>query len=200
MFILFGCTTAKKATRYMREHPTVAAEFCADEFPVKTVTDSADYLNSLKIIDSLIAVQQEDQKSRDLDREWMVQEIERLNAKPERDCDSLSEAVYRYAAAEKGRADNLDKQNKELQKAARNVKPIRDTVENTARVDALRFQLEEKERELQRLKAENHYLRDFQDSMKGKVHIPWWVIVLILLSAGGFTIWRIKKSFSPIKI
>lgn len=45
-----GCTTAKKATRYMHEHPEVAAEVCAEMFPVKDTVIKGD---SIVVTDTL---------------------------------------------------------------------------------------------------------------------------------------------------
>lgn len=40
LFIIgcFGCITQNKVTRWLREHPTEAAGYCADEFPPDTTT------------------------------------------------------------------------------------------------------------------------------------------------------------------
>jgi hypothetical protein len=42
--VLSGCTTAKKATRFMNEHPEVSAAFCAEKYPIDTVTTIKDSL------------------------------------------------------------------------------------------------------------------------------------------------------------
>lgn len=189
MIAMSGCVNAKKATRFMRENPQVAAEFCADEFPVKTVTDSAGYKQSLAVIDSLISAQDSERLITQAERDQMIEDIERLKATAEPDCDSLTEAVYRYAAKEKARADKLDRSNNALIKAAKNVKPIRDTVENTARVKALQMENESLTREIN-LKADQ--LAVLKDRVKGKVLIPWWILVIAGLSLAGWSYWRIK--------
>lgn len=192
LIMTFSCTTAKKATRYMHEHPQVAAEFCADEFPVKTVTDSAAYKKSLDVIDSLIKVQEAEKEITQAEREVMINDIERLKAMPDPDCDSVSDAVYRYAAKEKKRADNLESSNLSLQRAAKNVKPIRDTVENTARVKASELQLQAVNNKLEKVAGERDELKDFRNSMRGKVHIPIWILIVAGVALAGWIYWRIK--------
>lgn len=46
--------------------------------------------------------------------------------------------------------------------------------------------------ELDAVAAERDSLAEFKRSMRGKVHIPWWVIVLIGIGLAGWAYWRIK--------
>lgn len=137
-----GCMNAKKASNYMRNHPDVAAPVCADLFPVKSVTDSSAYLQSLAVIDSLINTMADRQDLTDRERSELYSVIDRLqNNRP--DCDSVVAPVRELADREKSRADNLQSSNQQLRQAARNLKPIRDTIENTAKTRAYQLQLQE---------------------------------------------------------
>lgn len=71
---------------------------------------------------------------------------------------------------------------------------VTDTIikENTARVEAIRLQLNEATDKGMELSRENDQLKKFRDSMRGKVHIPWWVLVIIGLAVIGWAYWRIK--------
>lgn len=192
LFVFSSCTNAKKATAFMLAHPEVSAPFCADEYPVKVNTDSSGFKQSQKIIDSLIAVAEGDKLINQGERTDLINEIERLKNSPVPDCDSISDAVYRLAAKEKQRADKLEASNKELQRAARNVKPIRDTIENTAKAEAYRIELDAAKLQAMKQQAKIDELQAFKDSMKGKVHIPWWILALAGVALAGWAYWRIK--------
>lgn len=47
-------------------------------------------------------------------------------------------------------------------------------------------------KEIERLNAENNELKAFKKSMRGKVHIPWWIIALAGTGLLGWAYWRIK--------
>lgn len=53
IFLLASCTNAKKATRFMNEHPEVLAPICAEKFPVK---DSLVKGDSVVLYDTLWGV------------------------------------------------------------------------------------------------------------------------------------------------
>lgn len=117
--------------------PEIGANFCEITYPVRTRTDSTEYKRSRDIIDSILRVFKTDSLISQSERDSLLRDIERVRAliKVPEDCDSLSDAIYRLAAKERQRADRLQEANSKLAAAAANVKPIRDTVENTARVE-----------------------------------------------------------------
>jgi hypothetical protein len=51
--LLLGCNPAQKAARTLAKHPTEAAKFCAEKFPVK---DDTLYLQGGVIIDTIVTV------------------------------------------------------------------------------------------------------------------------------------------------
>lgn len=57
LLFLYGCTTQKKATRWMKEHPVVLAKLCAECFPVKPIEfikgDTLVLLDSVVRVDSV---------------------------------------------------------------------------------------------------------------------------------------------------
>lgn len=57
---------------------------------------------------------------------------------------------------------------------------------------ALEVQLKESNDRGMELSRENDELRKFRDSMRGKVHIPWWVLAIIGVALAGWIYWRIK--------
>jgi hypothetical protein len=122
--------------RAVTSFPEIGAAFCADKYPVRVRTDSTGYLASRRTIDSLAQVLRDDSLITVFERESLMAEIDRIRAEmpmPE-DCDSLSEGIYRLVAKERQRGDRLQRANEGLIRAVGSLKPIRDTVENTARV------------------------------------------------------------------
>lgn len=137
-----SCINSKKASNYMRNHPDVAAPICADLFPVKTKTDTRAFDSSMAVIDSLIEVIATSEHISESEKGDLISEINRLQtARP--DCDSVVAPVKELADRESKRASDLALSNKQLQAAAKNVKPIRDTIENTAKVAHLQNQLQQ---------------------------------------------------------
>lgn len=53
-------------------------------------------------------------------------------------------------------------------------------------------QLSASVKESGKLKLERDNLQAFKDSMKGKVHIPWWILALAGVALTGWAYWRIK--------
>jgi|GEM_PF-6686191 len=206
---LAACTTAKKATRYMREHPPVAAELCAEMFPVETSrTDSTEYLTSKRKADSLFSLIEQQRILDSIAAAEIVQTIDRLRLDSmNRDnitiCDSLNEELYRYASKEKKRADNLQGKVRELQTAVNNIEPKVEYIRDKAKEAVLQNQLNE-------AIDEGLSLSRDRDSWKGKyeelskknkgkliIRIPWWI--LILLGAGLLGVAFRKSIFSLIK-
>lgn len=190
-----GCINAKKASNYMRNHPDVAAPVCADLFPVKTVTDTKAFDSSIAVIDSLIAAIDERRGLTDAERAELYGLIDRLqNDRP--DCDSVMLPALDLIAKERQRADQLASDNKRLQQAARNVKPIRDTVENTAKTRAYQLQLQQCEDEKLRLTQDLGNMTESRDEWRSNARGWKWKFWILLIIA-AILIFR-KQIFSLI--
>lgn len=185
--LLFSCNPANKARRYFALHPEDFAQNCADAFPVKESTDSAGYIESQNRIDSLLDAMKEDSSRHAEEKDIMMGDIDRLSRLAPDDCDSLSEAIYRYAAAETKRADAAEINVKKLKDAAKSIKPVIIEKENTARVEALTYQLKECiDHGLKESREKDFYKDKYEQEVKrnkGKlvIRIPW----LLLVIAGG---------------
>ena len=150
--LFFGCSpirTAEKArgelAKISVKYPEIPAKYCADKYPVVAKTDSSSYLASKKAIDSLISAIAADSVLSRTDLERTLEEIRRLQEalkpQPNPDCDSLTDAIYRYAAAQSARANRLEIANKALISAARDLRPVHDTIVNTAQYDVCQINL-----------------------------------------------------------
>lgn len=150
--LFFGCSpirTAEKArgelAKISVKYPEIPAKYCADKYPVVAKTDSSGYLASKKAIDSLISAIAADSVLSRTDLERTLEEIRRLQEalkpQPNPDCDSLTDAIYRYAAAQSARANRLEIANKALISAARDLRPVHDTIVNTAQYDVCQINL-----------------------------------------------------------
>lgn len=215
MLLLFSCSPSKKAHKYFNDHPKEFAQDCADAFPVKESTDSSAYKEAIGKIDSLAKAMKDDSAKNADEKDIMMADIERLSNLAPNDCDSLSEAIYRYAAAETKRADKAEKKADALAVAARNVKPIEIRVENTARVEALQQQLNDCiDAGLQESREKDFWKKKYEDEVKlnkGKmvIRIPWfWIIlfggllgIMLGLRLKGIALnplkWFITKKSSP---
>ena len=133
-----SCYNQRKATQQFSRaavaYPKLPAEYCAATFPVHTVTDSSAYNESLKTIDSLSSVLLNNDLLSQDERASLITEIERIRGlivEP-KNCDSLSGAIYKLANKEKERGDKLQEAYNNLVAATHSLKPIHDTIENTA--------------------------------------------------------------------
>ena len=184
ILILFfaSCMTTKKATSYLEDKGELP-KICADKFPVKVVTDSTEYKKSKAAIDSLVKSLKNDSLISESERQALVKEIEeiRKSIKEPENCDSLSEGIYRLAAKEKRRGDVLEEKNKALAAAVNNLKPIRDTVENTARVAQLQGDVSNCIEELNKKDVRNAETAEDRDGWKKKAKQRWWIIIALLV-------------------
>jgi len=123
VILFIGCSpirTAEKArgelAKISIKYPEIPAKYCADKYPVVAKTDSTGYLASRKAIDSLIAAIAADSVLSRTDLEKTLEAIRRLQEamkpQPNPECDSLTDAIYRYAAAQSARANRLEIANK----------------------------------------------------------------------------------------
>jgi len=137
-----SCSTEQKARQRIAKdairYPRILPEYCAATFPVHTVTDSSDYNASLKTIDSITSVLLNNDLLSQDERGSLIAEIERIKASitDPKNCDSLSNAIYKLANKEKQRGDKLQEAYNNLVSASHQLKPVHDTVENTAALKA----------------------------------------------------------------
>lgn len=200
LFILSlpSCYNQKKATvqhgRAVTTFPIIGAEYCANEYPVKTKTDSTAYKNSKNIIDSLAKALKEDSVITKAERDAMIKLIQSLENRPieTKNCDSLSEAVYKLAAKEMARGDRLQEINNRLIIAANNLQPIRDTIENTAKFEVCRDELG---KVIGLLVAETAEVKKWKAKSKKHFWIMSGLGLLLLIIAGL----KIRSMFKPKK-
>ena len=105
---LCGCYPMQKAKKQFGKsvtaYPIFGANYCALTYPVRDSSvkgDSAEYKKSRRAFDSLYNAVKEDSLISQQERDRLTAEIERIRGlmtEPE-NCDSLSEAIYRIAAA-----------------------------------------------------------------------------------------------------
>lgn len=188
--LFFGCSpirTAEKArgelAKISVKYPEIPAKYCADKYPVVAKTDSSGYLASKKAIDSLISAIAADSVLSRTDLERTLEEIRRLQEalkpQPNPDCDSLTDAIYRYAAAQSARANRLEITNKALISAARDLRPVHDTIVNTAQYDVCQINLGYAVINQTRAQAE-------ADKWRAIARKRFWIIVGL---ASGIVLW-----------
>jgi len=188
--LFFGCSpirTAEKArgelAKIAIKYPEIPAKYCADKYPVVARTDSSGYLASKKAIDSLISAIAADSVLSRADLETTLNEIRRLQEalkpQPNPDCDSLTDAIYRYAAGQSARASRLEIANKALISAARNLRPVHDTIVNTAQYDVCQINLGYAVINQTRAQAE-------ADKWRAIARKRFWIIVGL---ASGIVLW-----------
>lgn len=187
----------------MREHPPVAALLCAEMFPVETSRiDSTNYLSSKRRADSLFTVIEQQRILDSASAANTIEIIDRLRLDSMNRynislCDSLNEELYRYAASEKRRADNLQNKVKEVQSAVNNIEPRIEYVRDKAQEAVLENKLTDATGRGDRLASENDALKIEAADWKGKAKTRWWFLWIIIVAA-GVIIFR-KSIFSLIK-
>jgi flagellar biosynthesis GTPase FlhF len=177
---LCSCSPGKKAHEYFASHPKEFAQDCSDAYPIVPIIDSSAFKESLKAINDLQENLKADKFKDDQDRQWNESEISRLKAIAPKDCDSLSKAYTRQVNKEKSRADTLEKRVNQLTDAARNVKPVQTSFENTAKIEACEQDRSRLTTALTNAVIKNSELTAQVDTWKGKAHKYFWIIVAIL--------------------
>lgn len=199
LVVISSCYTERKARDQFSKaaiaYPIIPAEYCADEYPAKAKTDSTQYKNSKAIIDTLNARLEKlkrDSLISDSEREILIVEIERIkNSIPNHvDCDSITDAVYRLAAREKQRGDQLQKAYDNLSKASTNVKPVIDTVVDNAALDLCNI---ERRAISLSFEAEQKRADKYQGQAKKRGMIMWGLIAGLLIAAGTWIYFKIRK-------
>jgi hypothetical protein len=182
---MMSCSPAKKAHNYFDAHPKEFAQDCSDAYPAVPVIDSGDYVKSIETIN---AIAQEMDNSNMASKEIIkrqLAEIDRLKNKQEPDCDSLSDAIYRYAAIQQRRADDLQNKCDRLNGALKNIKPVRETVVDNARVEAQGQQIRKLQGSITDALAINVSLTGERNKWKSTAQRRWWILwIVILVSAG----------------
>ncbi len=202
--VLISCSPSKKAHEYFSKHPNEFATDCNDAFPVKESTDSSGFKQSLFRIDSLTATIDQTKQDYDLAIDILKDNIADLQERAPRECDSLTDAIYRYAATQSKRADESENKVRQLSQAIKNSQPVEVVRENTARVKALEQQLQLcSDAGLQESREKDFWKKKYEDlDAKGKgnmvLYIPWWLIILLAAFAGGGIMAGIKKSLNPL--
>jgi len=196
---LASCYTENKARQQFSKaaiaYPKLPADYCATTYPVNVVTDSTEYKNSKRIIDSLASALLNDSLLSNDERIRLTLEIERVRSlivEP-KNCDSLSNTIYKLVSREKQRGDKLQSAYNNLLVASQNLKPVHDTVENTAKLKAC-------ELDNSRLTALLVSVTTDRDKYKAKANKRGWMFWgLIFLVVGAIGTRLYLKSKSIIK-
>lgn len=175
VLLLSSCVTQKKVNRWLDDHRTEAAGYCADTFPPDTITktvveniDSAGYydayMNMAYLADSLF---------------YKLDSLT-YNATPDKpykpNIDSLRKIV--------------DKEiRKRLKPCIDTVIHITHTVVDKARETQLRGIIDQKDQVIARMQNDNQDLRDNIKAKRKWVWMFWGLVVLI----GGYTVLKIKR-------
>jgi hypothetical protein len=181
---MMSCNPSKKAHNYFDAHPKEFAQDCSDAYPVIPVVDSNDYVKSIELVN---AISQEMDNSNMASKEIIkkqLAEIDRLKSQPVPDCDSISDAIYRYAATQQRRADDLQKKCDQLNVAMKNIKPVKATVVDNAKVEALSQQIARLQGALTSALTENEKLSRDRDSWKVTAQKRGWLMWIIIVVAG----------------
>jgi hypothetical protein len=203
VMIFFGCMTPQKAVNYLKKKELLA-DTCAANFSVDSSrTDSAEFNKSKSDFDSVAAELEEKIKMAASENESLYEWINRLMADSTLDCDSLSDAIYKYAAREKNKTSELQLQIEALRSAAKNIKPkieyLRDrayeTVLNENNV-TLERKLGQSETKAQALEEMNASLTKVIKAKNKKIF--WLYLIIAALVAWNFRR-PIGKLINPIK-
>jgi len=191
-----SCYSERKAKSQFSKaavaYPKIPADYCAATFPVHNTTDSSAYLESLKTIDSLTSVLLNDNLLSQDERQSLILEIERIRGlivEP-KNCDSLSDAIYKLANKEKQRGDKLQVAYNNLVTASHELKPIHDTVENKAALKACQIDNSTMTDLLAQRTAE---VEKYKGQAKKRGYIMWGLLLAILLVIG----FKVYNSFKP---
>lgn len=194
-----SCTTQKGATKYMYTHRDVAAKVYADMFPIIETTDSSQYLEAKRKIDSLVAAALYRDAEAQAEAEQLKADIERLESQPiPEDCNEITEALFRQTGADKRRILRYEKAIADLQKAVDSLKPVKTTKESTAKTTDLENQLTacviQKQKAIDEGNNWKTKFEKLEEKNKGNliIRIPWWLIIVIVVLGGLFLFWRAK--------
>lgn len=201
LLFIVSCSPSRKldkAEQLVRNNPRVAADICVDLFPLKIgKPDSSAYKQSLKEIDSLNIILH-DQRATNAARVDSLTQVATiaLQAKPE--CDTVAEKYLAVIGGLKGSMTELERNNKRLTEAARNVKPIRDTVVDTqlaAQQDArIADLIDTGLNQSRELDSKNEQIVGLKKSRN------WWRLACIVtwVIVGGGVVLRIMGKLKPI--
>jgi flagellar biosynthesis GTPase FlhF len=195
--IFCSCSPGKKAHEYFASHPKEFAQDCSDAYPIVPIIDSSAFKQSAKAIWDLQQTLEADKFKDDQDRQWNESEIARLKAVAPKDCDSLSKAYTHQVNKEKNRADTLEKRVRQLTDAAKNLKPVQTSFENTAKIEACKQDNARLTTALTNAIIINSELTEQVDTWKGKAHRYFWILVAII--AANVVIKFRKPIFNIIK-
>lgn len=201
LILLAGCSkynrevAQQQVTKAALTYSDIVDRYCIDKFPVRVSTDSTAYKESVKAIDSLSKKMKDDSLLSIIDRTNLEKEIavirERL-AIP-KNCDSLSEPLYRALAKEIQYSNKLQEINNQLLRAAQNIKPIHDTVESISL--QAKYAVADKERgdAIGLLKEKTNELATMTKSRNKWRKEAWILRIAIALGLIGFLYSKFKK-------
>lgn len=169
LMILSSCTTQKKVTRWLNEHPNEAAKYCADEFPIKESSDTAFVIDSAGYEAAY----------------WELWHY----------ADSLlnerSKVEHDTAFIEKIRESIKTEIKWKLRPCIDSVKVVTKTVENTAKVKYLTAKIDE---QISIITNMNNRNNELQQKITEKNRLLWimWIVFIC------FCLWFTRRLWMPL--
>lgn len=191
----FSCYTAKKANQQVAKaldkFPTEAAKLIRVQFPCKEGIDSAEYLQSMLEADSIVnalAKQLNDTTGKTPLPHFNIDSV------TAEDCSRLLKQTTNYIGQLENKNKILAGTVASLRSKLASVQPVKIYVKDSAGQYLLETKANNALQEVIQWKAKyeaEHSIRqELQAANKGKVKIPWWVLVIIGV---GFIIWLYIK-------
>lgn len=198
LLLLTSCVTPKKAVDVLSrpKNEPVSAEFCAAKYPVIPTVDSSAYLKSKATVDSLIAAFDSTSETYANQVRQLMEDMENLRQVPKTDWYLLSQKLSQYATLLEKRNDSLEKQNKKLTNAVKDVKPVKETKPDLAKESVLNSQiakLNEANRVLSEKNAEISQQRDGYKSQRDKWRLRFFILLFTVGLAYSLKVKMTKK-------
>lgn len=192
----YGMNKAKQQTsKALNKYPIVVADIARNAFPcIPNELDSTEYNESIVVRDSLInTLSLLDVQNTEKLKEYLNKT--RLDALSIQNCSTILDSAYRYI-------EKIEEQNQSLKDAVQKLKnlpapkPIVQKIEDSAKIfmanqvayDAIvkAAKWETKAADFEAKYNAEHDLRvELEKRQRGKLMIPWWIIIVIVAGAGA---------------
>lgn len=199
--IFLGCYTERKAAEQVNkaidQYPDTSAKITRSRFPCITKSlDSSSYLQTIKDLNEIIGGYDsalnaggfENDKLRDLLIKYQSGEHDYGN------CDSIYAELRKECS--KANADNykLKSTISQLRNSISNIKPVIKYIEDSAKIKIINSELNSAYDEIVKWKTLYEKEKEEHDKLiaknKGKIRIPWWILLAII--ASGFLAFKFR--------